>query len=65
MKIYIFSKGKFTIKMSKDRRYYFVLQAPNGETILTSETYQSKQMAKKGIAAIQKYANAKVVDETF
>lgn len=51
--------------MSKDRRYYFILQAPNGETILTSETYQSKQSAKKGIAAIKKYANAKVVDETF
>jgi len=65
MKIYIFSKGKFTIKMSKDRRYYFVLSAPNGEPILTSETYQSKQMAKKGIAAVKEYANAKVVDETF
>lgn len=49
-------KPKWYLKRSQDGQYYFTLSAPNGETILTSEMYDSKQGAKNGIKSIQ--ANA-------
>jgi len=45
--------GKFVIKRAKDKEFFFNLLAPNGEVILTSETYSSKTGAMKGIAAVQ------------
>jgi uncharacterized protein YegP (UPF0339 family) len=44
--------------------YYFVLIARNGECIATSEMYNSKQGAKKGIAAVKKCLFARVVDNS-
>jgi uncharacterized protein YegP (UPF0339 family) len=44
--------------------YYFVLIARNGECIATSEMYNSKQAAKKGIAAVRKCLFAKTVDNS-
>jgi uncharacterized protein YegP (UPF0339 family) len=62
---------KFEILRSKgiqhnklDEYYYFVLIAGNGEIIATSEMYNSKQAAKKGIAAVRKCLFAKVVDNS-
>lgn len=47
---------KFILKKSTDDRYYFILTAKNGEPILTSQMYQTKQGCKKGIESIK--ANA-------
>ena len=50
--------GYYELKKSEttlsDQRYYFVLKAPNGEVIATSEMYQTKQGAENGILSIQK-----------
>jgi uncharacterized protein len=43
----------FELKKSKDQ-YHFVLKAGNGQTILTSEMYNSKAGATNGIESIQK-----------
>jgi uncharacterized protein YegP (UPF0339 family) len=43
---------KFEIKETKNEEYHFVLKAKNGRTILSSETYVSKQGAEGGIASI-------------
>ena len=49
--------AKFEIKTAKDGSFYFNLHAANGEVILTSQMYASKQTAKKGIASVQKNAD--------
>ena len=36
--------------------FYFVLKAVNAETILTSETYTTKQSAETGIASVKQNA---------
>jgi uncharacterized protein YegP (UPF0339 family) len=48
--------AKFQIKKNVSGQYYFVLKAPNGETIATSESYTTKQACKLGIEAVRKYA---------
>jgi uncharacterized protein len=60
-------KPKFVISKAKNGwQYYFVLKAPNGQPILTSEMYNSKASCKKGIIAIKLYARiALVVDTTL
>ncbi len=45
--------GKFVIKKSKDNQFYFNLKADNGEIILTSEMYKSKNGAENGIASVK------------
>lgn len=62
---------RFEIRRSKgiqhnrlNEYYYFVLIARNGECIATSEMYNSKQAAKKGIAAVRKCMFAKIVDNS-
>ena len=35
--------GKYIIRKSFDGKYWWVLIAPNGENLLTSETYTSKE----------------------
>jgi len=45
--------GRFIIRRSDNGQYYFVLRAVNGKVIATSEQYESKQAAKKGIASIK------------
>ena len=48
--------AKFEIKNSANGQYMFNLKAPNGEVILTSETYREKRSAEQGIASVK--ANA-------
>ncbi|HAI51402.1 MAG TPA: hypothetical protein DCM53_20105 [Enterobacteriaceae bacterium] len=36
-----------------NQKYYFVLKASNGEVIVTSEMYASKQGALNGIRSVQ------------
>ena len=48
--------GKFHLKKSSDGQFRFVLKAPNGETILTSELYRAKPSALNGIESVKKNA---------
>jgi uncharacterized protein YegP (UPF0339 family) len=53
----------YEMKMSKDKKSYFVLKAANHQIIGTSETYSSETTAKDGMAAVKKAAReAKVED---
>ena len=56
--------GKFVISNAKSGGVKFNLVAGNGEIIATSEVYNSKASAKKGIASIQKNAGSVVEDQT-
>lgn len=52
--------GKFELNPAKGGKFMFNLKATNGQVILTSETYDTKKAAEKGIAAVRKgAANAK------
>ncbi len=44
--------GKYTVRKATDGQYYFNLQAGNGEKILTSERYTTKQAALSGIDSV-------------
>lgn len=56
---------KFQIKRSKDKQFYFVLIARNGNTLLTSETYKRKASCAKAILSLQKgIGSASVFDLT-
>ncbi len=46
--------GWFELSKSKDGQFRFVLKAGNGEVILTSELYRSRDSALKGIASVRK-----------
>ena len=55
----------FVIKRAINFEFYFVLIAPNGQVIATSETYKSKQSAKDGINSVKRYApSAMIVDQS-
>jgi len=43
---------QFVIKETSDEKFHFVLIARNGRTILSSETYSSKQGAERGINSV-------------
>ncbi len=45
--------AKYILKSSRNNQVVFILHAVNGEPILTSETYTTKQGAKGGIASVQ------------
>lgn len=48
--------GKFEIKTAKNGKVHFNLKASNGQTILTSEKYESRSAAMKGIESVRKNA---------
>jgi uncharacterized protein YegP (UPF0339 family) len=50
------SRPRFTVRPAAGGGYYFTLIAPNGEVIATSEVYADRQGARKGIAAVKRYA---------
>lgn len=54
--------GKFVLKKSDNGQFYFNLKAGNGEIILTSESYTTKQGASNGLASIR--VNA-LLDERY
>jgi uncharacterized protein len=57
---------RFEILYSKDKQYYFVLKARNGQIIATSETYTTKQACKKGIKSVRRNAIiASIVDLVY
>lgn len=48
--------GWFELKQAANEQFHFTLKADNGEIILSSEMYTTKNAAKIGIASVQ--ANA-------
>lgn len=46
--------GWYELSKNDKGQYHFVLKAGNAETILRSETYESKAAAENGIASVQK-----------
>ena len=48
--------GKFEIKAGKTGKFRFNLKASNGQVILTSEAYDSRAAAVKGITSVKKNA---------
>lgn len=58
-------KPKFEIKKSENNQFYFNLKAGNGEIVVTSETYTTKQNCKNGIQSTKNNASeADVFDLT-
>ena len=45
--------GKYALTMTSDGRFLFNLRADNGEKILTSESYDAKASAHKGIESVR------------
>src|SRR5262245_4800738 len=45
--------ARYVLKRAAGSQYMFNLKAGNGETILTSENYTSKQGAQSGIASVR------------
>ncbi|GAA2622215.1 YegP family protein [Actinomadura fulvescens] len=57
--------GKFMLKKGTTGKYHFNLVATNGQVIATSESYESKAAALKGIESVRKNApEAKLEDQT-
>lgn len=48
--------GKFELKATKNGKWVFNLKSGNGQIILTSEIYESKQSALNGIESVRKNA---------
>ena len=46
--------GTFELKKNKNNQYMFNLKAGNSEVILTSELYDTKAAAEKGIESVRK-----------
>lgn len=48
--------GKFEISVGKSGKFTFNLKASNGQTILTSEQYETKKAVNNGVKSVQKNA---------
>lgn len=46
-------RGKFELKETEKKKWYFVLKASNGRVIATSEIYESRKSAENGIRSIR------------
>lgn len=57
--------GKFVLKKGSTGKYHFNLIASNGQVIATSEAYNSKAAAVKGIESVKTNAPiAEIEDQT-
>jgi uncharacterized protein len=64
--------GFYSLAQNDHGQFFFKLHAANGETILRSELYQSKDAAERGIASVQqnspldvRYAREEASDGRF
>ncbi len=55
----------YDIRISKDKKRYFVLKAKNGEIIGKSETYNSLVNVLKGIESVRKSGQTSLVSLSF
>jgi uncharacterized protein YegP (UPF0339 family) len=46
--------GKFELKLSKNNKYFFTLLEGTGQVVLTSERWETKASAVKGIESVKK-----------
>lgn len=59
------AKAKLVVRKGSTGKFRFNLIGTNGKVIATSEAYESKASAMKGVKAVKKHAaDAQVVDET-
>jgi len=50
---------EFQVKAGKDDQFYFSLTAANGQVVISSQGYKSKDGCKTGIASVKKNATNK------
>ena len=55
--------AKFELKKSSNGKFRFNLLATNGQVVATSELYESKQAAQRGIASVRKIAASADLDD--
>jgi uncharacterized protein len=57
------AKAKFVVRKGRTGMFRFNLVGPNGKVISTSQAYQSRASALRGIESVRKYAaSAELVD---
>ncbi len=47
---------KFEIFIGKNKQFYFHFKSSNGEIVLASEGYETKESCQKGIESVKKHA---------
>lgn len=52
----MYNKNKYIVQKATDGQFYFVLTAKNGEIILTSEMYTTKQNCLNGIDSVKRHS---------
>jgi uncharacterized protein YegP (UPF0339 family) len=55
--------GKFVLEKGSTGKYHFNLHAANGQVIATSQHYESKESALKGIESVRHNATDAVVED--
>jgi uncharacterized protein len=55
--------GKFVLKRSSNGKFHFNLQAGNGEIIATSQQYETRASAEKGIESVRANASTAALDD--
>ena len=55
--------AKFVLKRANNGKFHFNLQAANGEIIATSELYETKASAEKGIESVRMNAQRAEIDD--
>jgi len=55
--------AKFELKRSTNGKFRFNLVSSNGQVVASSELYESKQAAQRGIASVRKIAAGAEVDD--
>ena len=55
--------ARFVIKKGASGKFHFNLVASHGETVATSESFDSKGSAMRGIDAVRRAATDAVVDD--
>lgn len=55
--------GKFVVKKGSSGKFRFNLVASNGQVIATSEAYESKASAIKGVESVKRNAPTAEIDD--
>ena len=55
-------RPRFIFRQAVDGQWYFVLAAPNGRIVATSETYPDRATAEKGARAVKRWAPIAATD---
>jgi uncharacterized protein YegP (UPF0339 family) len=56
--------GKFVLKRGTTGKFRFKLLSTNGKVLATSEPYESKAAALRGVESVRKNAGARLEDQT-